>query len=96
MHIVKTVNVLSMILEAPDCDIHFITDGDKVIGTVYLLDACDGLSMEAESGINEVYLIDWQEDYSTFRKAHDNETMYFVLWKLLFLYVVRFGHLYIV
>ena len=62
MHLVEAINVLMVVFKAPNSDVHLITNADKVVGSVYLMDACNGLTMEAESGVDQVYLINRKEN----------------------------------
>ena len=52
----------------------------------------DSLSVEAETGIDKVYLIDWKEDHCSFTQSQNNEPMFVVGRELAVLLVVELDH----
>ena len=66
-------DLLPVVFEGPDADVHKLTDGEELLMLFYLLYLPDGIPMKRKPGVYEVYLICWYEDDRAFRETANEE-----------------------
>ena len=69
MHAVETQHLLHAVLESPETQIVLLTYRYEIFCTIDFVYSCDRLSMETESSVNAVYLINLQKNDATFTQS---------------------------